>query len=306
VKRTAVVVALAVLLSGCGAVGGPATDHDTVTPVPVPDDPPPQTATPTPYNCLAPPAAAPNRPPPATPSTPVALANDDGIVEGSTLVAQHGRTLLNYSYTLQIDDIARIQAMPDVAAFTYEGIALSFSSVQAYAVGGTLYTLDRIDGEYTVRREPYRPTADSSRRYRADLTGQSWLDARLSRWNYTVVDTVRRNGTELRVLKDTLERPVLSPNTGALWLNSTVLVDRRGIVREARHYRTIQRQSGTDRTNESVRGTLRVTDVGSTVIERPEAFCLSNPDATPVGPSVNGSSPTAGVSNATAERPADG
>jgi len=323
VRRVVVVVTLAVLLSGCSALGGTgqsggATDSSVVSPAPVPTDPPTRsTATDRPGTCLVPPPATPGPNAASTPADPVALPGTADVVNGSALVDHHTRTILTQRFHLRIGNGTDVWAMPDLAAFTYEGYELGLKTSRAYAAGGTLYTLDRSRGAYRVVRRPYEVGSPANERLRATLTGRNWLDDRLGRYNYSVVDTRTWNGVDVRVLRDTLDERLLlgpgSPYNGLLDVNSTVYVDRRGIVRRVRHVRHLEIQVGIgEYENVTQIQTIQVPSVGSTRVFRPAEFCVRDPDSVAVetptdtpgdAPSTTGPTVTNGTRVATEGTP---
>lgn len=277
------VVAVLVVTSGCNALGAgdPGVDG-TVTPVAVPDVAPAETPRPTAAGreCLAPPPETPTGGPPPTPEEAVPLGGGDGVVNGSALVDRHVRALSNDSYRLRIGNRTTVWSMPDAAAFTYEGLELGVGGPWVYAVAGTAYTLRPGDGGLVLDEEAYGPDSAARDRLVGVLTGEHWLGQRLSWHEYTVVDTRTWNGTEVRVLADAVEAPLLlqsdSRNAGVMYLNSTVYVDRRGIVRYVRHVRRIDYQDD-ELENQTVVDTLTVDQIGTARVHRPAAFCVSNP-----------------------------
>jgi hypothetical protein len=64
-----------------------------------------------------------------------------------------------------------------------------------------------------------------------------------------------------------------------LFVNSTLAVDRHGIVREVRHVERLHYGPNTDIPNETRVATFAVDQVGTADLHRPAAFCVSNPDA---------------------------
>lgn len=286
VRVLTLVVALLVLLSGCNAFGGSSTgDRETLTAVDVPDVAPAETPTVTPSerDCLVPrPADAPNQSVTDPPNASALPRNADGTINGSALVGDHARTLPAYSYHMAVDGNTDVWAMPELAAFTYEGVGLRLATPWAYAVGGTLYTLSGDGGDLVLDEEPFAVDSPTHSRYQSVLTGQRWLAQRIGWFNYTVVDTRYENSTELRVLRDTLDSEVLLESdaqaSGVFRLNSTVAVDRRGIIREVRHVRHIEYADETGFPNETEVSTLRIDDLGIASLHRPAAFCVTEPD----------------------------
>lgn len=292
-RRTTVLVVFLLVVSGCnalpsgesGAGDGPTTD--TLTPAPVPEGEAVRTPTPTPTECLAPRVAADERTSPPTPATPVAFPTDNGTVSGADIVATHRAALSNHSFELRMDG-TRVRSMPGATAFTYEGVTLGFESVRVFAAAGTLYRLHRVDGGVAVSEEPYRAEG----RYRDALTGTSWLAERVGPFAFRQVDTREWNGTEVRVFREARDVEFLVGAGEALEVESTVLVDRRGVVRQVRHVRTLRTDEGDEVTNTTEVDTFAVPEVGSVTVSRPEAFCVpesrvvtatpANGSATPV------------------------
>ena len=301
-RRAVVLVTLVVLLSGCSVFGGTsqsgdATDSPVVSPAPVPTEPPTQsTATDRPGTCLVPPPATPGPRSASTPAEPVALPSVGDVVNGSALVDLHARALATQRFHLRIENGSEVWAMPDLAAFTYQGFELGLKTSRAYAAGGTLYTLDLSRDDRRVVRRPYEVGSPTNERLRATLTGRTWLADRLGRYNYSVVDTRIWNGVEVRVLRDTLDQRLLlgpeSPYDGLLDVKSTVYVDRRGIVRRVRHVRNLEIQVGIgEYENVTQVRTMAVPSVGSTRVFRPAEFCVRDPDSVTVTTPTDRSTP---------------
>jgi len=288
VNRSAVAVALLVLLSGCNAFGGAPepTPEETVTPVDVPTDDPVATTTETntPGNCVAPrPAAAPGSTP-APRAEPITLPDPDGdgAVTGRDLTVLHGRALSNYSYHLRTGSTVEVWSLPDAAAFTSEGVGFGVGWPWAYAVGGRLYTLRSDRGDLVFSERPYGPDSATRQRLASVLTGEQWLLEQTGPFNYTVVDTREYDNTSVRVLRDTTDEGLVvesSPLTGALlFVNSTLYVDDHGIVRHVRHVEQLRYGPTDDIPNRTTVRTLAVDRVGTVEIHRPAAFCASDPD----------------------------
>lgn len=312
-RRTAVIVALLLVLSGCNALptGGSSepADTPTLTPVDVPPGESLRTPTPAQTACLAPRVAPPERTPEPTPVTPQPLPVQNGTIRGTALTAVHRQTLANYSFTLRIG-ATRIQSMPRASAFTYEGVSLGFGSVRVFAVAGTIYRLQESDSGVTVDTQSYRPAAGERGWYLDALTGRDWLAGRIAPFNFTQVGTRTWNGTEVRVFRDDFDGEVLIGAGSAMRINSTVLVDRRGIVRHVRHVRTVRSDDGDKIVETTEVETLTVTDVDSTVVTRPEDFCVpasevgnlstAKPETGDPGRATGTEQPTASPSSGTA------
>jgi len=270
VRRLALVVALAVLLSGCNALGSAATDRQTVTPAPVPDASTRTTTGGT--TCLGPPLAAVESGSSETPTTPVPLRSGNGTVDGRTLVERHVAALSNHSYHLRTD-LHRLWVMRGGVAFTYESAGYDWTTVRAYAVDGRLYTFVRTEYdtlEVTERR--YRPRRLAGDDTLPTLTARRWLANNVAPLEYTVADGRTRNGTRVRVL-----RAAIDNGSRAGVTNATLFVDRRGIVRRALVDRI---PLGARTENRTERLTYAVDGIGTARPFRPEAFCRADWSAT--------------------------
>ncbi|MFB6151117.1 MAG: hypothetical protein ABEJ40_04860 [Haloarculaceae archaeon] len=277
-RRATVVVALLVLASGCNALGtGPDGDRTTVTPAPVPEETVTANPAATPGECLAPVPATPDSTPPGTPGATAFLPMGGGVVNGSALVGHHAETISSYSYHLRIGAGTESWVMPGAAAFTYEGVHLGLLTVRAYAVGGTLYALNgsaagRAD-EARVIRQPYRPGTAIYERYARVVSGRAWLENHVGRWNYTVVGTRTWNGTRVRVLEDAGPSRIWVTPAKALVVDSTLYVDRRGLIRYVDHERTVQYRQQLDYRNVTSEWTVEIDQIGTARLHRPESFC---------------------------------
>ena len=307
--RLGVVVAALVLASGCNAIGGTApAPTETVTPVAVPTvETTEPTATDRP-DCAAPrPGPAPVSTPPPR-ADPLALPGEGDRINGTELARLHGRTLSNYSFHLRAGSSGEVWSLPDAAAFAYEGTGLGVESPWAYAISGRLYTLETDNGRLVLDERPYGSDAPTRERLRRVLTGERWLTDLVGQYNYTVAGTDSYRGTDVRVLRDTLENSVLrrpDPRAGALlYVNSTLYVDRHGIVRGVRHVERFRYGPNMSIPNETRVMTFDVDRVGTADLHRPAAFCVSEPsamrtatptrgaNATVIGSSVEGANAT--------------
>ena len=307
--RLGVVVAALVLASGCNAIGGTApAPTETVTPVAVPTvETTEPTATDRP-DCAAPrPGPAPVSTPPPR-ADPLALPGEGDRINGTELARLHGRTLSNYSFHLRAGSSGEVWSLPDAAAFAYEGTGLGVESPWAYAVDERLYTLETDNGQLVLDEHPYGSDAPARERLRRVLTGERWLTDLVGQYNYTVAGTDSYRGTDVRVLRDTLENSVLrrpDPRAGALlYVNSTLYVDRHGIVRGVRHVERFRYGPNMGIPNETRVMTFDVDRVGTADLHRPAAFCVSEPsamrtatptrgaNATVIGSSVEGANAT--------------
>mgnify|MGYP000265213303 CR=1 FL=1 len=316
-KRLAVGVAVAVLVlaSGCNAIGGAEpTAAETVTPAPVPTVGTAETVESTVTDrgdCAAPrPGVAPKSTPPPR-DEPVALPVVDGRVNGSALAALHGQRLSNHSFHLRAGSSGEVWSLPDAAAFTYEGIGLGIGAPWTYAIGGQIYTLRTDDGQLVFDERAYGFDSETRERLREVVTGEQWLTTHVGPYNYSVVGTRSVDGTEVRVLRDTVDQPFLRlPNARAaalLYVNSTLSVDRHGIVRSVHHVERFRYDPRAGIPNETRVTTFSVDQVGTADLHRPAAFCVTDPGAmrtavptddrnpTVVGSSAGGTStPSAG------------
>jgi len=279
VRGRLLLVALLVVASGCnvfgtGVGGGEGSETPTLTPVPVPEAEPVRT-TPGAEECLAPRVADPDRTPAPTPSTPVPLGAENGTVSGAVLVDRHTARLANHSFALRVG-ATEIESMPQATAFTYEGVSLGFSAVRVFAVAGTTYRLHETGEGVTVGEHPYNRDSPESDWYVEVLTGTHWLTDRVGSLGYRQVDTRTWNGTEVRVLRDTFDGEALVGTGEAVSINSTVFVDRRGVIRHVRHVRTIQSDEGDDIATATEVQTFTVTEVGTVTVSRPDAFCVAS------------------------------
>ncbi|PSQ21958.1 hypothetical protein BRD06_10490 [Halobacteriales archaeon QS_9_67_15] len=272
-------VAVLVVASGCNVFGGGPTaergsETPTLTPAPVPEAAPLRT-TPGAEECLAPRVTAPDRTPVPTPATPVPLAGENGTVGGAALVDRHTAALANHSFALRID-ATEVESMPRASAFTYEGVSLGFDSIQVFSVAGTTYRLHETAEGVTISEQPYDRDSSESDWYVAVLTGTHWLTDRVGALGYRQVDTRTWNGTEVRVLRDTFDGEAVVDIGTAVSINSTVFVDRRGVIRYVRHVRTTQSDESDDIAAATEVETFTVTDVGTVTVSRPEAFCVAS------------------------------
>jgi hypothetical protein len=287
VRRIALVVAVLVLVSGCnGVLSGQGTATETVTPAPVPS-PEPTVAGTDAGRCLVPPPAPRPGTPAPPPSTTQSLPIRNGTVVGADLVALHASVLPNYRYHLRIGDGYDVWSLANHSAFAYEGSDEGTRLRTIYAVGGTLSELDHNeDGPDVLRQRPYR-AGDPGPGLLPLLTGSEWFENAIGYYGYELAGTREWNGTEVRVLRWRVDRPHLM---GFKWLiegNSTVYVDRRGIIRRVQHYERfvwVHPDEDPTKVNESeldvnegaaqyVSYDFSVTELGTAPIPRPDAFC---------------------------------
>lgn len=293
-------LAVVVVLAGCPGGSG---DHGTVTPAPV-ATPPTQSPSSTPVPCdvptVAPPAdgdpSAPQtngggRVPPAdggTPSTPtggdtptpqtptVAVPVQNGTVNATALVDRHDRVLHNYSYELRGPDYL-LQVDPAASALRAR-VRKPLSSVRHYVVDGTRYTYSFRQGGQ-ARYQVHSYDAD---RFRGgfgsvySLTGSRRVHEALSLWPHRVEERRPDGWVVLTAADPPSGDDVIDRQAGdgrvVHSLNSTVLVDRRGIVRSVEQEYTLVTENDTRRTFQR---SLNVTDVGTATVERPRWVCVA-------------------------------
>lgn len=270
-------VAVLVVLAGCSGLAAPSGDQAetaTLTPAPVPETD--RTPTGEQTTCLAPRAAATERTPRPTPATPVPVPGENGTVRGADLVERHLDALTTRGFRLRVDG-TRVTSVSGGAAFRFNGSLLGFGPVQLYAVGGTIYRLHETDDGVSVTTTANSPGSERAQWYLDVLTGDVWLSERVTRSHYRFVGTRTDNGTAVRVFEST-RAVTLTENGETVRANSTVLVDRRGVIRHVRH---VSRSGDPDAAHRVE--TYIVTAVGSVSLSRPAAFCVPESDAaTPV------------------------
>lgn len=266
--RRAGVVALALLtiLAGCPGDGDV---EDTVTPADVPEVPSP-TTTSTPASTVdcgvASPPPAPDRTP-APPSDPASVPESDGVVDAVVLADRHASALSAHRYRLETSGRS-VFATANRSALR-ASFGRSGSPISTYAIDGTRYTYYFEDGgrqRFGVSAYDGGPTLTDFGGT-VSLTGEPTVERVLSTYHHRVA-TVRENGwTVLRASQDTLGEDEI---VGLKSLNSTVLVDRRGIVR-----RIDTRVAPDPGTDVPLSGTtsLSITQVGDAAIDRPSWVC---------------------------------
>lgn len=305
-------MAAVLVVSGCNVFAGQAGEAPTrtLTPAPVPSvtaETPRESPGPT--NCVAPPAATPvERATPAPPATarPLPRTNTTGPVSGIGLIALHDAVLRNYSYRLRAGEQLAVNATAGGRAFTFSGIVGGLYFTDAYAVGGTTHVhVRRPDGVKYLWERPVR--SDARRQFLPSLTGREWLVDVVGQYNYTITGTRPWNGSTVRVLEARLDTPAEVGLKRVTELYSTVLVDRRGIVRAVDHYERFSYVFESDGSVRVFDRAFRVTDVGTATIARPLAFCgIDRDDVRPGRPEGIGeagdeaSTPTDGAINESA------
>lgn len=266
----AVLFSLAVVLAGCP------TDADaqrTLTPAEVPAVPTePPTPTPLPdrsVECDVP------SPPPASDvpadqrSGTASIPVEDGLVNASAMVERHERVLANYRYRLAASDRS-IYVTENRSAFLAT-VRIGVATISHYAIEGTRYTYYFEDGgraRYGVAEHVPSP---STRVFgeSISLTGGPTIERVLAAYPHRV-ETVRDDGW--RVLRATVDDLEDGDVAGITALNSTVLVDRRGIVRRV-ETRVATGSTAGDPSTENV--SLWIRQVGEAEFTRPDWVCTA-------------------------------
>lgn len=243
-----ILVAVLAVSAGCGGAlnGEPTTDATTTAGTP--------TATPT---------ATPTRTPVAVTGFP---AVDGTEVNETALVAAHERGLSNVSYTLALEqradetDIrvdARREGDRELLTTTVNG-----TSETDYTDGSTEYIrTEQANGSVTYRN---RSVSDPSR-----YTGEVVIDDFVDSADHAPVGVTTYDGVEvveLTAARADVKPDALVGNTTVETFESRLLVDRSGRVRLF-EYRIV---GTTDGEPFSFRLRFRLSDVGSTTVERPD------------------------------------
>lgn len=266
------VLAIALVLAGCPS-DGDATG--TLTPAAVPEVPTePPTATPLPELAAECDVPAPSPPPDDLPKPEAGAASiilDDGAVDAGVIADRHEAVLANYRYRLAATDRS-IYVTENRSAFRAT-VRTDVASVAHYAVDGTRYTYYFDDGgrarfgvaEYIPG--PSTTTFGGS----ISLTGRPTVERVLSAYPHRVA-AVREDGwTVLRATRGDLTE---SEAAGLASLNSTVLVDRRGVVRRIETRVTVDPASST--TPPLARNvSLGITGIGEVSFGRPDWVCTA-------------------------------
>lgn len=281
--RSAGVLALALvmILAGCPADGDV---EATVTPADVPDLPSP-TPTGTPAGSLSVDCDVPTPPPasaaqPEPPTGPASVPTDDGVVNASAVVERHESALSNHRYRL---------AAPDRTIFATENwaalratIGENGSPISHYAINGTRYTYFFEDGgRARFGFSTYEPGPTmTALGDTVSLTGGPTIERVLSAYPHHVSEVRADGWTVLRATHDTQDG---DEAVGVEYFNSTVIVDRRGIVR-----RVDTRVVADDRTDFPLSGTtsLWITHVGEASFDRPDWVCMAAEQWGQVGDTV--------------------
>lgn len=266
--RVLALVALA-LLAGCPA--GTSTGG-TVTPAPVAT--PPATATPAPCAIPEPTAsgATPQLPPPPrNASVPV----ENGTVNASALIDRHDRVLRRFSYRLRAPGLA-VALDPRAGAVRVRARS-NVLLTRHYIVNGTEYTFRDGPGG----QEPYQVHSEAIEGIPAQygsyfsLTGRNWLSAALAVGQHRPIDREAAGRTILAAEVTDRVAPGVAPEdseTPVRTIESTVAVDRRGIVRSVEQHVQVSDDGGDGL---SFNRSLTVSDVGSTTVQRPSWVCDS-------------------------------
>lgn len=292
-RAHALALAVAVVLAGCPAAS---TDDGTVTPAPVPSPGSQEASTPEPLPCDVPTAEPPDETPTTVPLLlPVETPIENGTVNATALVERHDRTLRDHRYQLTAPGLL-VQVDPGAPALRVRANS-SLTAVRHYVVDGTRYTYAYREGGQQ-RYEVHNHSAEAFERGFGSvysLTGSDWLAEALSVAPHRV-ETRRADGwVVIRADASTMEDGTTLPSgengteatdtsTDAAdptprvaartvrSLNSTVLVDRRGIVRSVQQRFEVREDSGANRT---VVRSFSVTDVGTATVERPRWVCIA-------------------------------
>ena len=277
-RAWAVVAMLVVLVSGCNGFpgGSEPTIEETVTPVPIPDEG--STATPSDGRCLAPPPAVPSsvgqRTPVVTDTWPI---NDT--VFGTALIERHDAVLPEQDYTLRAGEQRRVWSLHNHSAFAYTSGDDNNSAITAYAVGGRLYERYNFSADKaTLIRGSYEPSRDPGGQFISSLTGADWLTGIIGTYPYELQGTTTYRGTEVRVLNTTVLAATFVGDKYMLAINSTVYVDRRGVIRYVHHYERYNWQpTASEEAIRVINTTFEVDDLQPADIQRPSSLCGIDP-----------------------------
>jgi hypothetical protein len=271
-RRAALTVlfAVAVVLAGCpsdGDAGGTLTPADVP---PVPTEPP--TPTPLPERSVE--CAVPTPPPapavqPEVAQESASVPTEDAVVDATELVERHESALSAYRYRLAASDRS-ISVTENRSAFQAT-VRTSVATISHYAIDGTRYSYYFEDGgraRYGVAE--YVP-APSTTVFGGSLsvTGGPTVERVLRAYPHRV-HTVRENGWT--VVRATEATPANATSDGITTLNSTVVIDRRGIVRRVETRVATGPEAGTAPTGNV---SLWITDLGDAAVERPDWVCTA-------------------------------
>jgi len=275
-----IVIAAMVVLAGCNALTGDddtETDTPTVTPVDVPTDEP--TATPVPV--LAP------------------GLTGAGVVDAADLADAHGAALADGSFTYVSNHTvrygngtlrSRLNTTAHVANATgpfysvrnATGPFISSASSQILEVWS--------DGERVFTNPENSTSVRDPSRSLYSFRGRDQFIKLFNALETRVVGQETRNGTELYRIRATsvanpeyLPRPGLNASKNPRNISFRALVDSEGIVRSYHlAYTATDIRRGVE-TTKRLTQSLRYTDIGSTVVERPDWYEAANHTTTAVG-----------------------
>jgi hypothetical protein len=263
-----VVVAAAVLLSGCSLLGGP-TSTPTDGPTPTATATPSPTASPSPT-----PTPAPYPSGYAAGGVTNATAARQGHVEGLLSTANF---TLGYNATVRTDDgtsrITLVQAVSPAEPRAISDTLISASGDRGsgavrrtrFYVNGTQYLRVQRDGNTTYG------TIDGTVPP-ATFVGRQYVDAALTNVSYDDAARVERSGgTFFRFTADDIDDPgaLLSGRVAAENVtggNVTLVVDGDGVVRSVRYRATVQRDGGTVRYGVA----FAIAGIDRTPVQRPD------------------------------------
>lgn len=277
----------ALLVAGCPGSTG---DVGTVTPAPVPSQPPPATDAPASRSCdVGTPAPLAGSQSPRWPATPAAIPVENGLVDASALLERHDRALAGRSYRLTAPGHS-ILAAPNGSAYAVDSETPVWR-VDHYVVDDRRFSyVRRVGGPRRYSVSPYvGGYLHSASGDRLSLTGRAWLAEALGVSphrvatrrpdGWTVLTGVAGNGTgdgtgNESVGDDVDDRGVegegdTEDRRAVRALNSTVQVDPNGVVRSV-DQRLVVEDDGVYR---MVTRQFTITDVGTTTVQRPRWVC---------------------------------
>lgn len=262
----AVALAAVVALAGCPATTSPT---GTVTPAPVPESATPAGTVP----CDVPRPSSSSATATPTRADPVPIPVQDRIVNTSALIDRHDRVLRNSSYRLSGPDLA-VQADPEAPAFRVRAQS-PLLTVRHYVVDGTRYTFyDGPGGQRPYQVHEYDVSgipANFGSFY--SMTGSSWLAQALSIAPHRFSGRYPHGGVVLRAEGNVSADSDGTPGNDVQSiesLESTVTVDRRGIVRAVEQHYEVHEDGNVVRI---VNHSFAVRDVGKTTVSRPQWVC---------------------------------
>lgn len=252
-RATAVVlIAVLVLLAGCGGTAG----GETTTPATEGSETPTATST-----------ATPTETPTRTPISASGFPAVDGTEVNETLLATvHRRALSNVSYTLVLeehvnDTDVRVEARRE-GNVSLLRTTVGNTSETDYTNGSTEYIRsERKNGTFTYRNR----TVGNATPYTAKLVVDDYIDSA----EHAPVAITTYEGTrvvDLTATRADIKPDALVANTTVDAFESRILVDRRGRIRLFTY-----RISGTTNGDPfGFRLRFRLSNVGSTTVERPD------------------------------------